>query len=67
LWTSATASKNTISGTCVVFKINPDVAAAQGFSPEEVATDAAAMLGASLRPRPLSRTTALHTAAWRFS
>jgi multidrug efflux pump subunit AcrB len=35
---------NTISGPAVVFKVNPPVAARAGFTPEEVATDAEALL-----------------------
>ena len=36
--------ENTISGPAVMFQINPSVAARAGFTPEEVATDAAAIL-----------------------
>jgi Cu/Ag efflux pump CusA len=35
---------NTISGPAVVYQVNPAIAARAGFTPEEVATDAAAML-----------------------
>ncbi len=35
---------NTISGPATVFRVNPTVAARAGFTPEEVATDAAAIL-----------------------
>jgi CzcA family heavy metal efflux pump len=35
---------NTISGPATVFQVNPTVAARAGFTPEEVATDAAALL-----------------------
>src|SRR5581483_11998561 len=35
---------NTISGPAVVFQVDPSVAARAGFTPEEVATDAAAIL-----------------------
>jgi len=35
---------NTISGPATVFKVNPTVAAHAGFTPEEVATDASAIL-----------------------
>src|SRR5439155_9208876 len=35
---------NTISGPAVVFQVNPTVASRAGFTPEEVATDAAAIL-----------------------
>jgi CzcA family heavy metal efflux pump len=36
--------ENTISGPAVVFQINPSVAVRAGFTPEEVAVDAAAIL-----------------------
>jgi multidrug efflux pump subunit AcrB len=36
--------ENTISGPAVVFQVNPSTAARAGFTPEEVATDAAAIL-----------------------
>ena len=36
--------ENTISGPAVTFQINPSVAARAGFTPEEIATDAAAIL-----------------------
>src|SRR5215471_37049 len=36
--------ENTISGPAVTFQVNPTVAARAGFTPEEVATDAAAIL-----------------------
>ena len=36
--------ENTISGPAVTFQINPTVAARAGFTPQEIATDAAALL-----------------------
>ena len=45
--------ENTISGPAVMFKVNPAVAARAGFTPEEVATDAAAMLGGEPAPTPV--------------
>ncbi|HXZ78768.1 MAG TPA: efflux RND transporter permease subunit [Terriglobales bacterium] len=36
--------ENTISGPAVMFQVNPLIAARAGFTPEEVATDAAAIL-----------------------
>ncbi len=36
--------ENTISGPAVVFQINPSIAARAGFTPEEISTDAAAIL-----------------------
>jgi multidrug efflux pump subunit AcrB len=35
---------NTISGPAIVYQVNPAIAARAGFTPEEVATDAAAVL-----------------------
>jgi CzcA family heavy metal efflux pump len=45
--------ENTISGPAVVFTINPTVAARAGFTPEEVATDAAALLEGEPAPTPV--------------
>ena len=36
--------ENTISGPAITFQVNPSVAARAGFTPEEIATDAAAIL-----------------------
>ncbi|HUI43093.1 MAG TPA: efflux RND transporter permease subunit [Terriglobia bacterium] len=36
--------QNTMSGPAVVFQVNPDAAARAGFTPEEISTDAAAIL-----------------------
>jgi multidrug efflux pump subunit AcrB len=44
---------NTISGPAVTFQINPDVAARAGFTPEEVATDAAALVEGEPAPTPV--------------
>lgn len=58
--------ENTISGPAVVFKINPSVAARAGFSPEEVATDAAAMLGGEPAPTPVVTNDRAYTLRVRF-
>ena len=45
--------ENTISGPAVVFTVNPTTAARAGFTPEEVATDAAALLEGEPAPTPV--------------
>ncbi len=45
--------ENTISSPAVLFQIKPSVAARAGFSPEEVATDAAAILEGEPAPTPV--------------
>ncbi|MGE5245810.1 MAG: efflux RND transporter permease subunit [Betaproteobacteria bacterium] len=44
---------NTISGPAVTFHVNPTVAAQAGFTPEEIATDAAAVLLGEVAPTPV--------------
>jgi multidrug efflux pump subunit AcrB len=44
---------NTISGPAVMFQVDPSVAARSGFTPEEVATDAAAILEGEPSPIPV--------------
>ncbi len=58
--------ENTISGPAVMFKINPAVAARAGFTPEEVATDAAAMLGGEPAPTPVVSHDRAYTLRVRF-
>ena len=58
--------ENTISGPAVTFKINPGVAARAGFTPEEVATDAAAMLGGEPAPTPVVAHDRAYTLRVRF-
>ncbi len=58
--------ENTISGPAVVFTINPSVAGRAGFTPEEVATDAAAMLGGEPAPTPLVTNDRAYTLRVRF-
>ncbi|HEX4485555.1 MAG TPA: efflux RND transporter permease subunit [Terriglobales bacterium] len=44
---------NTVSGPAVVYQVNPTTAARAGFTPEEVTTDAAAMLGGEPAATPV--------------
>jgi multidrug efflux pump subunit AcrB len=44
---------NSISGPAVMFQVDPTVAARAGFTPEEVATDAAAILEGEPAPTPV--------------
>jgi CzcA family heavy metal efflux pump len=44
---------NTISGPAVVYQVNPMIAARAGFTPEEVSTDATALLGGVAAPTPV--------------
>ena len=58
--------ENTISGPAVMFQVNPAVAARAGFTPEEVATDAAAMLGGEPAPTPMVTNDRAYTLRVRF-
>ncbi len=44
---------NTISGPAVTFQVNPGVAARTGFTPEEVALNAAAIVEGEPAPSPI--------------
>jgi len=57
---------NTISGPAVVFQVNPSVAARAGFTPEEVATDAAAILEGEPAAAPLVANDRAYTVRVRF-
>src|ERR1700687_734910 len=57
---------NTISGPAVMFQINPSVAARAGFTPEEVATDAAALVGGEPAPTPVISNDRAYTLRIRF-
>ncbi|MBZ5562807.1 MAG: efflux RND transporter permease subunit, partial [Acidobacteriia bacterium] len=57
---------NTISGPAVVFKVNPPVAAQAGFSPEEVATDAQAVLDGVPASTPVIVNDRAYTVRVRF-
>jgi CzcA family heavy metal efflux pump len=57
---------NTISGTAVTFQVQPGVAARAGFTPEEVATDAAAILEGEPAPTPVVNNGRAYTLRVRF-
>jgi CzcA family heavy metal efflux pump len=58
--------ENTISGPAVTFAINPTVAARAGFTPEEVAIDAAAVLEGEPASTPLVLNDRAYTIRVRF-
>src|SRR5207247_8832582 len=58
--------ENTISGPAVNFQIDPSVAARAGFTPEEVATDAAAILGGEPAAAPVINNDRAYTVRVRF-
>jgi CzcA family heavy metal efflux pump len=58
--------ENAISGPAVMFKVNPGVAARAGFTPEEIATDAAAMLTGEPAPTPVVANDRAYTLRVRF-
>jgi multidrug efflux pump subunit AcrB len=57
---------NTISGPAVMFQVDPSVAARAGFTPEEVATDAAAILEGEPSPIPVVNRDRPYTLRVRF-
>jgi CzcA family heavy metal efflux pump len=57
---------NTISGPAVVFQVEPTVAARAGFTAEEVATDAAAILEGEPAPTPVIANDRAYTLRVRF-
>jgi len=57
---------NTVSGPAVVFQVDPSVAARAGFSAEEVATDAAAILEGEPAPTPVVANDRAYTLRVRF-
>ena len=57
---------NTISGPAFMFQVNPSVAARAGFTPEEVALDAAAMLEGEAAPTPVISNSRAYTLRIRF-
>jgi CzcA family heavy metal efflux pump len=57
---------NTISGTAVMFQVNPSVAARAGFTPEEITTDAAAMIEGEPAPTPVVANDRAYTLRVRF-
>jgi CzcA family heavy metal efflux pump len=58
--------ENTISGPAVTYHIDPVVAARAGFTPEEVATDAAAVLEGEPAPTPVVLKDRAYTIRVRF-
>ena len=65
-WTCSNGIENTISGPAVVFQVNPSVAARAGFTPEEVATDAAAILEGEPAATPVVTNDRAYTVRVRF-
>jgi CzcA family heavy metal efflux pump len=57
---------NTISGPAVVFQVDPMIAARAGFTAEEVATDAAAILEGEPAPTPVVANERAYTLRVRF-
>ncbi len=57
---------NTISGPAVMFQVDPMVVARAGFTPEEVATDAAAILEGEPAPTPVVTHDRAYTLRVRF-
>jgi len=58
--------ENTISGPAVTFQVDPVVAARAGFTPEEVATDAAAILEGEPAATPVVSNDRAYTVRVRF-
>jgi multidrug efflux pump subunit AcrB len=58
--------ENTISGPATVFQVNPTVAARAGFTPEEVATDAAAIVEGEPAATPVITNDRAYTIRVRF-
>jgi len=57
---------NTMSGPAVVFQVNPETAARSGFTTEEVATDASAILEGEPAPTPVIVNNRPYTLRVRF-
>jgi multidrug efflux pump subunit AcrB len=58
--------ENTVSGPAVTFQVNPTIAARAGFTPEEVATDAAAILEGEPAQTPVVLNDRAYTIRVRF-
>jgi len=58
--------ENTISGPAVTFRVNPSVAQRAGFTPEEVSTDAEAILEGAQAPTPVVANDRAYTIRVRF-
>jgi multidrug efflux pump subunit AcrB len=57
---------NTTSGPAVVFRVNDDIAARAGFTPEEITTDAAAIVEGEPAPTPVIANDRPYTLRVRF-
>jgi multidrug efflux pump subunit AcrB len=58
--------ENTISGPAVTFQIDPSVAARAGFTPEEIAVDASAILSGEPAAMPIISNDRMYTVRVRF-
>jgi CzcA family heavy metal efflux pump len=58
--------ENTITGPAVTFEIDPSVASRAGFTPEEIATDAAALVEGEPASAPVVANDRLYTVRVRF-
>ncbi len=58
--------ENTVSGPAVTFQVNPSVAARAGFTPEEIATDAVAILEGEPAAMPVVSNDRPYTVRVRF-
>lgn len=58
--------ENTVSGPAVMFQVDPAVAARAGFTPEEVATDAAAIVEGEPTATPVISNDRVYTVRVRF-
>jgi CzcA family heavy metal efflux pump len=58
--------ENTISGPAVTFQIDPSVAARAGFTPEEIAVDASAILSGEPAVTPIISNDRIYTVRVRF-
>jgi len=58
--------ENSISGPATIFQVNPTVAARAGFTPEEVALDASAILEGEPAPTPVVANDRAYTIRVRF-
>jgi multidrug efflux pump subunit AcrB len=58
--------ENTVSGPAVTFRVNPAISARSGFSPEEIATDASAILEGEPAATPVVQNDRAYTIRVRF-
>jgi CzcA family heavy metal efflux pump len=59
--------ENTISGPAIAFRVDPAVTARAGFTPEEVSTDASAILQGAVAPTPVITKDRAYNIRVRFS